>query len=168
MCAIVGGYCAHIKALKVEDIHGSYHAYHHVWNVQAAEVMGAYHSATMASARGEGHQPFTQLTWMSVRLCSCTSPSVWHALLRLIRPARQLRCVDELSSSDPLSISALGYLPSLDTLSGESQWPASFAAFLEGRGRTRLFRFVSAPGVEAGARVEAASTRLASPTHRRT
>ena len=123
MCAIVGGYCQHIEDLAIleEGIR--------VWsNVQATEVTAAYQSAIAAAGRGGGYRPFTQLHSFRVEMCWCTSASVWHALLSLLRWASHLQCVSRMNSNDPLVVTALTHLPSLNELGAACAWPRSFSA----------------------------------------
>ena len=126
VCAIVGGYCAHIEVLRVAD------AQAHLWEeVQALDISNAHRTALATTGKDETYRPFTQLRHLSASVCHCTSPSVWHALLLLLRAATHLRLVECLASNDPLSIAALAYLPSIHALSAECLWPPAFAAFLQ-------------------------------------
>ena len=74
-----------------------------------------------------------------------------------MQTAPMLRCVSQLSSTDPLSVSALGYLPRLTALSRDYLWPPSFATFVERSAALRpsegpLFpRLVASPVVAAPA-----------------
>lgn len=125
-CAIVGCYCQHIEEVSVED------ARHHEWkNAHTADITAAYQSAVAATGRGGGYRPFTQLCRLNVSMCCCTPPSVWHALLSLLRHAVYWHCAARLASNDPLAFLALSYLPSLTTLVGDCLWPLSFANFMQ-------------------------------------
>ena len=137
ICAIIGGCCAEIETL---------HIYAQCWgewaSVQAADVAAAYQSALAATGREEGYRPFTQLRQLHLKMCTCAPPSVWHALLALMRAAGELRSLVHVTSDDPLSVSALAYLPSLTELSGSCQWPLSFPVFVhrvEGRAPPRSY-----------------------------
>ena len=125
----------------------------HDWtDVQAADI-GDFHQMAVAGAeRDDSYQPFTQLDRLTVRMC-CAVPSVWRALLALMRAATRLRCVSRLSNTDPLSISALVYLPSLTTLSGKCHWAPTFAAISQQRSlhSRRQYRFLASPEVRAEA-----------------
>ena len=139
VCAIVGGYCEHIECVTVNDAIG------HVWStVQTADVVGAYQSAVAAAGRGDAYRPFVQLRHLHTEMCWCTPPAVWHALLSLMKYATHARCVARLASNDALVVSALAHLPSITSLTCESQWPASFATLMEQRSeQTGQYRFVA-------------------------
>ena len=125
LLATIGGYCEHIERLLIND-EGRYE-----WsNVQVADVVGAYQSAVTAAGRGGAYKPFTQLKWMRVGVCWCTPPSVWHALLSLMRHAVRLHCLYCVQSNDPLVVASLAHLPAITSLKSSSWWPASFATFV--------------------------------------
>ena len=127
VCAIVGGYCEHIEDLSIDD------APRQVWtDVQAAEVVRAYQSATEAAGRSFGYTPYTQLRQLCVAMCWC-APAVWHALLSLLKHAEQVRYVSHVASDDPLVVSALSYLPALTAVSSKCSWPQSVITFAERR-----------------------------------
>ena len=125
VCAIVGGCCERIEMIYLED--QQYHAWR---DVRAADLVDGYQAAVAAAGRGDGYRPFTRLVRLEVTMCWCTPPSVWHALLSLLKWA-DLQCACNVASNDPLVVSALSYLPSLDALSHSCLWPRSFATFLE-------------------------------------
>ena len=126
VCATIGGYCEHIHSLNVSD------ALRHTWgDVQAAEVIGAYRSAVAAARRSDGYRPFTQLSQLCMPMCWCTPPSVWHALLSLMRHASRVECVAKLASNDPLVVCALAHLPSINSLGGDCLWSRSFVKLME-------------------------------------
>ena len=140
VCAIVAGYCEHIEDVHVDD------TCQHVWkSVEASDVIGAYHSATAATARSGGYKPFTQLRHLLVTMCWCTPAPVWHALLSLTRHAVCLRAVNTISLDEPLAVSALSYLPSLTALSSHCLVPVPFGTFMQSMSRRPLvqFRFVT-------------------------
>ena len=131
VCAMLGGYCEHIEEVLIED-KGSIYKRGHTWrNVPATDISAAYQSAVTAAGRGDGYRPFTRLRHLHTTMCWCTPPSVWHALLSLLRWAVRLHCVTMLGSDDPLLVSALCYLPSLSALGAKCLWPLSFATFLK-------------------------------------
>ena len=119
----------------------------HSWRaVQAADITAAYQSAVAAAGRGVGYKPFTCLEDAVVGMCWCTLPSVWHALLSLMRSATHLRSLSRFSSDDPLVVSALGYLPSLNSLHAECRSPASLVTFMEQRvEQTGRYRYLLSP-----------------------
>ena len=122
-CAIVGGYCQQIENVSL--------AHRHTWRqVQAVDVVGAYQSAVAAARRSDGYRPFTQLSQLCIPMCWCTPPSVWHALLSLMRHATRLHCIVKLASNDPLIVSALSYLPLVRVLGAGCLYPLSFARLL--------------------------------------
>ena len=106
-----------------------------------------YHRGLSVSSDGcragrDIQAPLTQLTALYVKMCWCTPPSVWHALLLLLRSAAHLHCVLRLLSNDPLVIAALGYLPCITALGTESLWPLSFATFTEAQSeRSAVYRY---------------------------
>ena len=131
ICAIVAGCCAEIEKIYIDaGCCGEW------GDVQAADITAAYAAALSATSRNMEYRPFSQLHQLHLKMCTCAPPSVWHALLRLLRTAEELRSVVHLSSDDPLSISALANLPSLSALDGSCEWPLSFPVFVhqvEGR-----------------------------------
>ena len=131
-CAIVGGYCPQIEQLVAND-----RCYHLGRAVQAEDVVEAYQSALAATGRGGDYRPFTQLRLLSTKMCSCALPAVWHALLRLLKAAVRLRNVAFMFSNNPLTICALGYLPSLEQMSAACLWSPSFTAFAQRRSLTQ-------------------------------
>ena len=141
VCVIVGGHCEQLASLNDDDFCC------HVWrDAKAEDVAAAYQAALKTVGRGDDYRPFTQLRWLKANVCPCTSPSVWHALLALMRAAVHLRCVTWLASNDSLVVCALGYLPSLAMLSAGCVWPPSFTAWAMQRSlRTLQLRFVSSP-----------------------
>jgi len=128
VCAVLGGYCEHI-----ERVSGRGKRRHEWRGVQAADIIAAYESAVASAGRGDGYRPFTQLRDLCIDMCWCTPPPVWHAFLSLLRHAAHLLCVAKLVSDDPLSFSALSYLPSLALLGSSCLWPLSFAQLMERR-----------------------------------
>ena len=127
VCAVFGGYCAHIEHVTISDDERR-----HVWrDVHAADVVNAYQSAVAATGRGSSYTPYTELRSLCVPMCWCTPPSVWHALLSLLRHAEHIQRA-ELGNNDPLAISALAYLPSL-TCVGPCAWPLSAVTFVQRR-----------------------------------
>ena len=138
VCAILAGYCHHIEHISVDDERCP------GWReVQAADVNGAYQSAVAVAGRGSGYRPFTQLCYLHVMMCWCTTPSVWHAMLSLMRHAAHLRTVYHLTSNDPLAIAALSYLPSLQALGADCLWPALLVECMEKRDeQTGKYRYV--------------------------
>ena len=136
----MGGYCEHIEQLTVDE------SSRHVWRaVEAGDVLGAHQHALVAARRNTGYRPFTQLRHLSMRMCACAPPSVWHALLALMRSAELLRRADYVVSDDPLLVCALANLPSLDSLSLRCLWPRAFATFLQQRPlATAQHRFLAA------------------------
>ena len=128
VCAIVGGYCEHIEEVRVDD------TCRYAWSkVQAADISAAYQSAVTAAGGGVEYKPFTQLRCVFTTMCWCTPPSIWHALLSLMKWATRLRRVAYLTNNDPLAVCALGYLPSLTMLDAACLWPLAFATLLERR-----------------------------------
>ena len=142
-CAIVGGYCEHIESITVDN------DCTHVWSdVRAHDIVVSYQSAVAAAGRDGQYRPFTQLRYLYTEMCWCTPPSVWHALLSLLRWATLLSCVDLVASDDPLLICALSYLPSLRALSGCCMWPPSFATVIERRyALTGRYRYLASSAV---------------------
>ena len=140
ICAIIGGYCEHMEQLHVQDED------RHVWSdVVAADVVIAYESAVAAAGRNSVYRPFTQLYRLYATMCWCAPPSVWHALLSLLKLAAHLQRVEWLSSNDPLVVCSLSHLPSLTALGSQCVWPRSFATFMERKSeRTRRYRYVAA------------------------
>ena len=113
---------------------GVHDAFHHEWqNVQTADVVDAYQAAVVAAGRAGGYRPFTRLRYVRGSMCYCTPPSVWHALLLLMRHAVHLRSLAVLSTNDPLIAAALAHLPSITSLGADCLWPHSFATFIERR-----------------------------------
>ena len=137
--AILGGYCEQIEVIRVDDQRC------HVWkDVQAGHVIHAYQSAVAAAGRDEHYLPLADLHHLQLTMCWCTPPSVWHALLSLMKHATRVRCVAKLSSNDPLVIAALGYLPCISSLGSDSLWPATFATFMEQKSeRTGRYRYLT-------------------------
>ena len=114
ICAILGGYCSEVVELVIDEARWSEDGHVRARrDAEAADVVRAYQSAVAGAGRGEDFKPFVQLRQLHIVMCSCTPPSMWHALLSLLRCAVHLRCLCGLSSNDSLSISALGYLPTL-------------------------------------------------------
>ena len=129
VCAIVGGYCERIVELSIGHWNSA-----HVWvNVRAADIVSAYQLAVTAAGRGVQYQPFTQLRELHTVMCWCKTPSVWHALLLLLKYAKHIRRLACMMSIDPLVISALAYLPSLRCVSLDCGWPRSVVDFIEQR-----------------------------------
>ena len=143
ICAIFAGFCEHIEDVKVGEGH------EHLWTRScAADVTAAYQSAVAAAGRGEGYRPFTRLRNIWLDMCWCTPPSVWHALLSLLRWATSLCAVKMLTTIDPLVVSALCYLSSVTVLESTCLWPASFAALMQQRDeRTGRYRYHTSHGV---------------------
>ena len=83
--------------------------------------------------RGNNYKPFIRLRHLHAKMCWCTPPCVWHALLSLMRNARHLQCVSVISSNDPLLVSAFSYLPCVTVLGADCRWPLSFTTVLEQR-----------------------------------
>ena len=139
VCVILGACCEHIKDVHVDD------SCCHVWrDVQADVVVDAYQSAMAAARRKDGYAPFEQLQQLHVAMCWCTPPSVWHALLSLLKCATRLRFVKSLWSDEPLAICALKYLPSLTAFNANCHWPESFGVLMERRNQqTGRYRFVA-------------------------
>ena len=128
VCAVLGGYCQHIADVSIE-----YGYRRHAWrDVHAADVVDAYQSAVAATGRDSSYKPYTELHNLHVPTCSCMSPSAWHAMLSLLKHAKHVRCVSTMGSNDPLSISALAFLPSL-TCVGPCAWPLSAVTFVQRR-----------------------------------
>ena len=143
VCAIVGGYCEHIESINV------IHACTQTWSdIREQNVAKAYRSAVAAAGRSDAYQPFTQLRRLRVPLRWCTPPSMWHALLSLLRWAERVQCMSELASNDPLVVCALRYLPSLTSLSDSCRWPSSFATVMRRRSaRTGQHRYLATQAV---------------------
>ena len=138
-CAVLGGYCEDIAKVTIDV------SWCHCWDyVSAADITAAYQSAVKAVGRSTKYKPFTQLRHLHMLMCWCTPPLVWHALLSLRKSAARLHSVARLTSNDPLTISALSYLPSLRSLSSDCLWPLSFATFMERRyRRSELYRYLA-------------------------
>ena len=116
--------------------------------MQAADITAACQSALTAAGRSAQYRPFTQLRHLRTPMCWCTSPSVWHALLSLLRWAVHVHSVSYLSSNDPLVVSALGYLPSLAALGSQCLWPESFTNLIDQKiGQTTRYRFLASRAV---------------------
>ena len=148
LCAIIAGFCEHIEDVSVGDCHP------HQWSAScAADITAAYQSAVAAAGRGEGYRPCTRLRRICVDMCWCTPPSVWHALLSLLRWATSLSAVTLLPSNDPLVVSALSYLSSVKVLGVKCLWPESFMALMEQRDeRTGRSRYHTSHGLRRNAR----------------
>ena len=139
VCAIVGGYCEHIENISVGD--STIHTWH---DAQAADILNAYQSAVTAARRVGDFKPFTRLRYLSMDMCWCTPPSVWHAALSLLKHASRLNGIGDLVSNDPLMVAAFAYLPCLTSLGGGCLWPELFATFMEQRcERTGDYRYVA-------------------------
>ena len=147
VCAMLGGYCEHIEEVLIED-KGSIYKRGHTWrNVPATDISAAYQSAVTAARRDGRYRPFTRLRHLHTTMCWCTPPSVWHALLLLLGQVTHLRCVANMASDDPLSITAVSYL-SLSVLGADCLWPLSFARHLQQRSvRTGRYRYVTSHNV---------------------
>ena len=68
-----------------------------------------------------------------------------------MKHATDIQCVASLSTNDPLVVAVLGYLPSITALGSSSQWPASFATFMERKSaRYRYVAFRLLSGEQSG------------------
>jgi hypothetical protein len=151
MCAIIGGLCADITHLTVND------ECCHTWrNVEAEDMAASHRRALQAADRSPGYATFTQLSQLSVMMCWCTSPAAWHATMALFKSATKLKTVTSLASHDPLIIVSLAYLPFLSALGAESAdclWANSFAMFMKRKSkRTVKSRYLAAKDVSGYAR----------------
>ena len=143
VCAIVGGYCEHIEKVRIDQ------ESHVEWSgVHVGDISGVYQSAVAAAGRGSGYRPFTRIRHLSLNMCWCTPPPVWHALLPMLRHATHLSCLCLFASHDPLIVAALAHLSSITSLSHNCQWPLSFATLMERRSeRSGRYRYVTSRGL---------------------
>ena len=120
----MGALCERICQLKINE------NCCYAWNdVHADENIAVYLLARGMAARGADYQPFTKLRNVQVQMCWCTPPAVWHALLSLMRHAVHMHGVARLTTTDPLAVCALSYLP-MCVLHPVCMWPQSFTDFL--------------------------------------
>lgn len=156
VCAVIGGYCEHVEVL--DFMHDGCHDWR---NVQAAIISGAYHSAMTAAGQGCQFRPFTRLRTLHTTMGWSTPPAVWYALLSLMKWAVNLRVVSDLQTTDPLIVAALGYLPSITSLSVRCWWPFSFATFMQQRSeQTGRYRYLASQAV-SGEEINRCPGRLA-------
>ena len=150
VCAIVGGYCEQIEEFCIGDGH------QHEWkNVQATDVTNAFQSATAAARRDAGYKPFTQLRRLDTMICWCTPPSVWHAMLSLLKYATRVQLVTSMASNDSLVTSALSHLPALKGLGAGVLYPQSFAtSMMRKSGRSGRYRYLASKEVSSGESTE--------------